>query len=469
MIFEGKMLRLCFQRVFLRIFELVRDKDEWVVLKVIEVINIFFELGDLSEEDYERVMEIFQDVFKLGVLIFGEYVVEGFGKLGVNVVVIVYKLINWLFFFIGLSKKCDVQSVVIMVLIEIVSKIIDLNILNRVFDGIIDFFFYFDLYVVERVFYLIDRFLIREKEFFMRNKLKVVSKIKEFCGDVKFGFFVFQVMEKFEKVINIVEEIIESEGVIKVFEVFQYLIDDVEKLFDVGKVDIVVEMVKLDLVVMEKVFLMLESEDYMRRMDVFWIVLKLIFYFIFMDVYRILLIFGEFFKLKNVWVREIVVKILVDIYVLYLGIFKFFVFFLDVFLKLGNLRDIEGVFEFMVRLLEKIFSEDMCEKIIKLIFCFLDDEKVRGVVFKFLVREVQKFFEFDMEVLFIIKDKFKEFYGLEGGKYDEIIVGLIDVIDDIFKMRRQGIVVNVQFLIFCFGNFFKFVVLIYIGDIYGEW
>lgn len=44
-------------------------------------------------------------------------------------------------------------------------------------------------------------------------------------------------------------------------------------------------------------------------------------------------------------------------------------------------------------------------------------------------------------MLFTIKDKLKELYGSEGGgKYDEIIAGLIDVIDDILKMRRQGIV-----------------------------
>ncbi|WP_367884031.1 hypothetical protein [Thermococcus sp. JCM 11816] len=97
----------------------------------------------------------------------------------------------------------------------------------------------------------------------------------------------------------------------------------------------------------------------------------------------------------------------------------------------------------MARLSEKIPSEDMREKITKLILRLLDDEKARGVTLRFLAKEAQKLLELETEALFTLKDKLKELYGSEGGKYDEIIAGLIDVIDDILKMRRQGIVANV--------------------------
>ncbi|WP_367883211.1 HEAT repeat domain-containing protein [Thermococcus peptonophilus] len=82
MISEGKMSRPRLQRVLPRILELARDKDERVALKAIEVINTLLESGDLSEEDYERIMETLQDVLKSGVPILGEYAAEGLGKLG---------------------------------------------------------------------------------------------------------------------------------------------------------------------------------------------------------------------------------------------------------------------------------------------------------------------------------------------------------------------------------------------------
>lgn len=446
MISEGKISRPRLQRVLPRILELARDKDERVALKAIEVINTLLESGDLSDEDYERIMETLQDVLKSGVPILGEYAAEGgLGKLGANVVAIAYKLINWLFSLIGSSKKRDVQSAAITALTEIASKTTDSNILNRVFDGITDLLSHPDPYVVERALYSIDRLLTREKELSTRNKLKAVSKIKELRGDVKLGLLASQVMEKLEKATNIAEETIESEGVTKALEVSQYSIDDVEKLLDAGKADIVAEMAKLDPAVMEKVLSMLESEDYTRRMDALWIVSKLTSHLTPpTDAYRILPILGEFLKSKNAWARETAAKTLADIHALYPGTSKFFASLLDALLKSGNPRDIEGgALEFMARLSEKIPSEDMREKITKLILRLLDDEKARGVTLRFLAKEAQKLLELETEALFTLKDKLKELYGSEGGKYDEIIAGLIDVIDDILKMRRQGIVANV--------------------------
>lgn len=443
MISEDNMSRPRLQRALPRILELARDKDERVALKAIEVINTLLESGDLSEEDYERVMETLQDVLKSGVPILGEYAAESLGKLGANVVSIAYKLINWLFSLVGSSKKRDVQSAAITALTEIASKTTDPNILNRVFDGITDLLSHPDPYVVERALYSIDRLLIREKDLSTRNKLKAVSRIKELRGDVKLGLLASQVMEKLEKATNIVGETIESEDVTRTLEVSQYSIDDVEKLLDAGKADVVAEMAKLDPAVMEKVLSMLESEDYTRRMDALWIVSKVTSHLTPTDAYRILPILGEFLKSKNAWARETAAKTLADIYALYPGTSKFFASLLDALLKSGNPRDIEGALEFMARLSERIPSEDMREKITKLILRLLDEEKARGATLSFLAKEAQKLLELETETLFTLKDKLKELYGSERGKYDEIIAGLIDVIDDILKMRRQGIVANV--------------------------
>ncbi|MBP1911414.1 hypothetical protein [Thermococcus stetteri] len=443
MISEGKMPRSRLQRVLPRILELARDKDERVALKAIEVINVLLESGNLSDDEYERIMETLQSVLKSGVPILGEYAAEGLGKLGANVVSIAYKLINWLFSLIGSSKKRDVQSAAITALTEIASKTTDPNILNRVFDGVTDLLSHPDPYVVERALYSIDRLLVREKELSMRNKLKAVSKIKELRGDVKLSFLASQVMEKLEKATNIDEEIVEREDVTKALEVSKYSIDDVEKLLDAGKAEIVAEMAKLDPTVMEKILSMLESEDYTRRMDALWIVSRVTPHLTPTDAYRILPILGEFLKSKNTWARETAAKTLADLYALYPGTAKFFASLLEALLKSINPFDIEGALEFMVRLSEKIPTEEMREKITKLILHLLENARARGITLKFLAKEAQRLLELDTEALFTLKDKLKELYGSEGGRYDEIIAGLIDVIDDILKMRRQGIVANI--------------------------
>jgi hypothetical protein len=48
----------------------------------------------------------------------------------------------------------------------------------------------------------------------------------------------------------------------------------------------------------------------------------------------------------------------------------------------------------------------------------------------------------DTEALFRLSDKLKELYGKDGGKYDEIIASLLDVITDIVRMRQKGIEIN---------------------------
>jgi len=436
---EGERKRLALEAVL----GLVKDDDERVALKALEFINALLETGELSEEEYERVTDALKEVVKSGVPIIGEYAAEGLGKLGAKVAKIAYKIISWLFSLIGSSKKREVQSAAITALTEMAMKTDDRRILNEVFDGIADLLNHPDPYVVERALYSIDRMLAREKEISTRNKLKAITRIKELQGNVKLSAKASQVLEKLEKSTVTGEDVINEVEAKKKLEISQYSIDDIEKLLDAGKTEIVAEMAKLDPDVMDRVLSMLESEDYSRRLDALWIIARLTSHLTPSDAYRILPILGEFLKSKNPWARETAAKILADIYAIYPGTSKFFSTLLDTLLKSGKEKDVEGALELMVRLTDRIPSEEMLSGMLRLVLNLLNDERTRGVTLRVLAREAQKLLDLETEDLFKLEDKLKELYGKEGGKYDEIIAGLIDVIDDIVKMRNQGIVANV--------------------------
>ncbi|WP_297469931.1 hypothetical protein [Thermococcus sp.] len=433
---EGERKELALEGVL----ELVKDDDERVALKALEFINALLETGGLSDEEYERVTDTLKDVIKSGVPILGEYAAEGLGKLGAKVAKIAYKIIHWLFSLIGSSKKREVQSAAITALTEMAMKTEDRKVLNEIFEGVADLLAHPDPYVVERALYSIERMLSREKEISTRNKLKAITRIKELKGDVKLGLKASQVLEKLEKSTVTKEELISETDAKKRMEIAQYSIDDVERLLDAGKTEIVTEMAKLDPEVMDKVLNMLESEDYSRRLDALWIVARLTSHLTPSDAYRILPVLGDFLKSKNPWARETAARVLADIYALYPGTSKFFTSLLDTLLKSGKERDVDGAIELMARLSDRVSSKEMLSGMLKLILKLLDDKRTRGVTLRAIAREAQKILDLDTEDIFILRDKLKELYGTEGGKYDEIIAGLIDVIDDILKMRRQGIV-----------------------------
>lgn len=435
---EGERLKLALDSVL----ELVKDEDERVALKALEFINALLETGELTEEEYKRVTEALKEVVKSGMPILGEYAAEGLGKLGAKVARIAYKIIQWLFSLIGSSKKREVQSAAITALTEMAMKTSDSRVLNEVFDGISDLLAHPDPYVVERALYSIDRMLSREKDISMRNKLKAITRIKELRSDIKLGTKASQVLEKLEKATVTSEEVISEAEAKKRLEISQYSIDDVDRLLDAGKTEIVAEMAKLDSNVMDMVLDMLESDDYSRRMDALWIVARLTSHLTPSDAYRILPVLGDFLKSKNPWARETAAKVLADIYALYPGTSRFFTTLLDTLLKSGNPRDVEGALELMAKLLDRLPSKDMFTGMLKLVLRLLDDEKTRGVTLRVLAREAQKLLDLDTEDLFALEHKLKEIYGKEGGKYDNIIASLIDVIEDILKMRRQGIVMT---------------------------
>ena len=440
MLEDGKLSGERLSRVLDAVLERVKDDDERVALKALELVNALLERGELSEGQYERITETLKGVLKSGLPVLTEYAAEGLGKLGAKVAEIAYRIIRWLFSLIGSSKKREVQSAAITALTELASRTDDSKVLNEIFEGVTELLAHPDPYIVERALYSIERMLAREDEITTRNKLKAIGMIKELKGDVKVGVKASQVLEKLEKTTTLYET--SGEEVQKQLDVSKYSIDDVEKLLDAGKTEIVAEMAKLDPHILEKVLNMLESDDYSRRMDALWIVARLTSHLTPSDAYRILPVLAEFLKSKNTWARETAAKVLADIYALYPGTSKFFASLLDVLLRSKNERDVEGALELLVRLADRIKTDEMLSGLLKLVLRLLDDERTRGVTLRTLAREAQKLLELETESLFALEDKLKEIYGKEGGKYDEIIAGLIDVIEDIVKMRNKGIMLN---------------------------
>jgi phage terminase small subunit len=442
MIEEGTLTRERLSMVLDEVIRLTKDDDERVALKALEVLNLLLEKEILESEEYERVTQALMEVLKSGIPVLGEYAAEGLGKVGSKVVKLAYRLINWLFSLVGSSKKKEVQSAAITALTEMASKTEDNRVLNEIFDRMSDLLSNPDPYLVERALVSIDRLLSRADKLSMRNKLKAVNAIKALKGDVRLGMKAAVVLEKLEKTANVEEEFQSPVEIRRSMEITQYTVKDIDRLLDAGKTEIVAELAKIDPEVMNRVLNMLTDPDYTRRMDALWIVSKITNHLTPTDAYSILPVLGEFLKSKNPWARETAAKIMADLYTIYPGTSKFFSSIIDVLLKSNKPNDIEGALELLSKLAEKIGSEDFEESAMKVIFKLLDRDDARGVVLRFLAREAQRLIDMDTEALFRLSDKLKELYGKDGGKYDEIIASLLDVITDIVRMRQKGIEIN---------------------------
>ncbi|WP_246112346.1 hypothetical protein [Thermococcus aciditolerans] len=424
------------------IISLTRDDNERVALKALEVLNALLERGQLTEEEYGRITDALMDVIKSGIPILSEYASEGLGKVGAKFAKLAYRLIGWLFSLIGSSKKREVQGAAITALTEMASKTEDTKVLNEVFDKMADLLSHPDPYVVERAVMSMDRLLSRSDKLSMRNKLKAINGIKRLRGDVKLGIRAAQVLEKLEKSAGVDKAIKDTEDLTKSMTASQYSAKDIDRLLDAGKPEIVAELAKMDPEVMGRVLGMLEDEDYTRRMDALWIVSRLAQYLTPSDAYSILPVLGEFLKSKNPWARETAAEVLADIYTLYPGTQKFFASLLNVLLKSTHPRDIEGALELLSRITDKVQDEAFLRSTMGVMFQLLERDDARGVVLRFLAREAQRLVDLDEELLFELKDRLKTVYGMDGGKYDEIIASLIDVIDDILRLRQSGVVVH---------------------------
>lgn len=417
------------------VIELTNDKSERVALKALEVLNLLLDVGGISEEEYEKVTDALMEIIKRGMPILSEYASEGLGKTGAKVLRIAKKLIGWLFSLIRSSEDRQVQSAAITALTEMAYRTEDKKVFNEIFDKMTDLVDHVDPYIQERALLAIDRMLARADMLTQRNRMKALKKVKEVKNNVRVASKAGLILEKLEKISGMEEEELTEAGVRKKLEISEYGPDDVERLLDAGKTDLVAELAKVDPIVMSMIIDMLSSEDPTRRMDALWVVSRLTNSITPSDAYSILPVLGEFLKSRNPWARQTAAETMADIYSIYPGTAQFFTSLLDVLLKSNRKEDIEGALELIQALQRQMPTPDFNRAIMEILRGLLERKESRGITLRFLAREARSLMDLDYETLVHLKEVLKGIYGDEGGKYDNIIASLIDLIDDLIKLK----------------------------------
>ena len=425
-------------RVVEDIVELAKDKNERVSLKAIEVLNLLLEKGELSEEQYELVTDALLDIIKRGAPLLSEYASEGLGKAGAKVISLARKLVRLLFSLIKSSDDRQIQSAAITALAEMASRTEDPKLFNEIFDNMTDLLDHVDPYIQDRALLAVDRMLSRAEMLTKRNKIKAIKKIKNLSNNVRLTSKASLILEKLEKISGEEEEILTKQELKKKLEISEYGPNDVERLLDAGKADIVAELAKIDPIVMSMILEMLTSEDPTRRMDALWVLSKVTSQLTPTDAYSILPVLAEFLKSRNPWARKTAAETMAEIYTLYPGTAQFFTSLLDVLLKSGKESDIEGALELVYALQHRLPTPEFEKAMISIVSDLLRRPESRGVTLRFMAKEAQRLMDFSYEGLIQLKNVLKEIYGSEGGKYDNITASLIDLIDDLIKLKKEG-------------------------------
>ncbi|MDV3104145.1 HEAT repeat domain-containing protein [Thermococcus waiotapuensis] len=418
------------------VIELVNDKNERASLKALEVLNLLLDVGEISEEAYERITDALMEIIKRGAPILSEYASEGLGKTGAKVLRIARKLIEWLFSLIRSSEDRQVQSAAITALTEMAYRTDDKKVFNEIFEGMTDLVDSTDPYIQERALLSIERMLARAEMLTPKNRMKALQKVKEVKGNVLLASKASTILEKLEKLSGTEEELTESE-VRKMLEISEYGPEDVEKLLNTGKTEIVAELAKVDPVVMSMIIDMLSSDDPTRRMDALWVVSRSTSSLTPSDAYSVLPVLGEFLKSHNPWARQTAAETMAEIYSLYPGTAQFFTSLLDVLLKSGRREDIEGALELIHALRRRMPTPEFNRAIMAILIELLQRKEAREVTLKFLAREAQELINMDYEALTALKEALRGVYGDEGGKYDNLIAAILDVVEDLLKLKSQ--------------------------------
>ncbi len=437
MIKRGTLDRRKVTEVVDDIVELAKDKDERVSLKAIEVLNLLLEKEELDENQYELVTDALMDIIKRGAPLLSEYASEGLGKAGAKVLKLARKLIGWLFSLIKSSKDRQVQSAAIAALTEMAARTEDKRIFNEIFDNMADLLDHIDPYIQERALLALDRMLSRAEILTKRNKIKAMKKIREISNDVRLASKASLILEKLEKISGEEEEILTKQELKKKLEISEYGPDDVERLLDAGKTDIVAELAKIDPIVMSMILEMLHSDDPVRRMDALWVLSKVTSQLTPTDAYSVLPVLAEFLKSRNPWARKTAAETMADIYSLYPGTAQFFTSLLDVLLRSSRDADVEGALELIFSLQHRLPTPEFEMAMVSILSDLLRRKETRAVTLRFMAREAQRLMDFDYEGLIQLENALKEIYGDEGGKYDNIIASLIDLIEDLIKLKKK--------------------------------
>ncbi|NJE08102.1 hypothetical protein E3E31_06135 [Thermococcus sp. M39] len=420
-----------------KIIKLTNDSDERVSLEAIETLNLILDKIELDHESYEKATNALMRIVKSGMPILSEYAAEGLGSIGAKIAVIASKIISWLFSLIKSGQKRETQSAAITALTEMAYKTNNKKIVDRIVRGMAEVLDEPDSYIRERALNALERLITRRDMVSKQTLSLTLKKIQPLLRDEKLKEKAELVKERILKVAQIDEERNEVISYKKQLEVDQYTISDIEILLDSGKQEIVAEMSRHNPEVLEKIIELLSSDNYARRIDALWIISRIVPYIGPTKAYSILPILGDFLKSKNRWVRDTAAKTLAEIYAQYPGTSHYILSLLDVLLKSNNNKDIESALLLLKEINDKIVNPKILKGSILLMADLLDRHDVRPTVLGFMAQQAEHLPKLDNETLKTLMEKLKSIYGDEGGRYDEIIASLIDVIDDILKMRQK--------------------------------
>lgn len=420
-----------------KIIKLANDSDERVSLRAIETLNLILDNVELDQESYEKVTNALMRIVKSGRPILSEYAAEGLGSIGAKIAVIASKIISWLFSLIRSGQKREIQSAAITALTEMAYKTNNKKIVDRIVRGLAGVLDEPDNYIRKRAINALERLITRRDMISKQTLSLTLKKIQPLLKDEELREAAELVKERISKVAQIDEEKIEVISHKKQLEVDQYTINDIEILLDSGKQEIVVEMARHNPEILDKIVEMLSSDNYIRKIDALWIISKVVPYLEPTKAYSILPILGDFLKSKNRWVRDVAAKTLAEIYAQYPGTSHYILSLLDVLLKSNNVKDIESALFLLKEINDKIVDQRILKGSMFLMADLLDRPDVRSTVLGFMAQQAEHLLKLDNETLETLMEKLKSIYGVDGGKYDDIIISFIDTIGDILKMRQK--------------------------------
>ncbi|MFA4639609.1 HEAT repeat domain-containing protein [Pyrococcus kukulkanii] len=425
MVKEGYLKKEEVEELIDDIIALLKDPNERIALDAIKFLRYILENVELSNKNYNKVMEALMGVVSSGKGVLGEYAAEGLGILGVKISKLVRKIIKFLVSLIKGSKEREVQSAAMTALTEIASKSKDKEIVEEVMDEMIGFLDSEDKYLQERALSAIGRVVTTQRG---RISKGLIDRVKE-----KVSLFKGGGLE--EKASEVLSALAAAEKESKQEEYRGYKI---EQLLDMEKHEVVAEMAKENEEVLEKVLEMLSSQDYIRKTDALWVISRIVDFLGPSRAYSILPTLGDLAKSKNPWVRSTAVKTLSNIYFLYPGTKNYIISLLDLLLKSSDKKAVEAGLELIKEISTHSPTKDLFTAAIILTLKRLGDKDMRLPILRFYALTAENLLYLDRDILEAMFNKLNEIYKDATDEEKKIIISLLDLINTLLKKEEKA-------------------------------
>ncbi|MFA4700709.1 HEAT repeat domain-containing protein [Pyrococcus kukulkanii] len=425
MVKEGYLKKEEVEELIDDIIALLKDPNERIALDAIKFLRYILENVELSDKNYNKVMEALMEVVSSGKGVLGEYAAEGLGILGVKISKLVRKIIKLLVSLIKGSKEREVQSAAMTALTEIASKSKDKEIVEEVMDEIMGFLDSEDKYLRERALSAIGRVVTTQRG---RISKGLIDRVRE-----KVSLFKSGGLE--EKASEVLSALAAAEKESKQEEYRGYKI---EQLLDMEKHEVVAEMAKENEEVLERVLEMLSSQDYIRKTDALWVISRIVDFLGPSRAYSILPTLGDLAKSKNPWVRSTAVKTLSNIYFLYPGTKNYIVSLLDLLLKSSDKKAVEAGLELIKEISTHSPTKDLFTAAIILTLKRLGDKDMRLPILRFYALTAENLLYLDRDILEAMFNKLNEIYKDATDEEKKIIISLLDLINTLLKKEEKA-------------------------------